>query len=729
MVTLAEMFAQAKAYHRAGQLQLAEPMYRQVLQADPTHAEALYLLGALYQSLGRLTEAAACLQPAVRLMPNRADAHNHLGVVLAQQGKLGDAIVAFEQALRLQPVFPDAANNLRQALARRGAVATPETAEARQARERSAQACQEQGVALLQQEKLAEAQASFQQALQYRPDFAEAHSNLGVAFARQEKLEEAANCFRRALQVRPDYTEALCNLGIMLLQQGNLPEAAANFQQAIRLRPEDAEPYVQLARALRQQGKLEEAVDCCRRALALRPDHAGAHNSLGTALSDQGKQQEAMACYGRVLELQPESSTLHSNYLFSHQHRLAVTPAELASLHAEWDRRHAAPLQSCWKPHDNVRDPARRLQLGFVSADFRRHALAYIFVRALEALDRQQCHTVCYSNQQVQDDMTARIRGAADVWRQSHDMSDEALAQQIRSDGVDILFDLDGHTGGNRLAVFARKPAPVQITWLGSACTTGLSAMDYLLADRWQVPDGAEAHYREQVLRLPDGYYCYDPPEYAPQPGPLPALQQRYVTFACFNKPEKINRSVVATWAAILRRIPTARLVLKYHGFGDPGTCRYFTEMFAAEGLSRDRLELQGYSSHQELLHQYNRVDIALDPFTFSGCVTTCEALWMGVPVITCPGDTFASRHSLSHLSNVGLTDMVARDLPHYVELAVALAQDLPRLAALRAALRPQMARSPLCDAPRFAVNLMQSLRHVWQQWCSEQTSTAVSGR
>jgi predicted O-linked N-acetylglucosamine transferase (SPINDLY family) len=435
-------------------------------------------------------------------------------------------------------------------------------------------------------------------------------------------------------------------------------------------------------------------------------------------LGDQGKGEEAGTAFRRALELKPDWPVPHTNYVYCEQFRPGVTLADLASIHADWDHRHAVPFRTAWKPHDNIRDPKRQVRLGFVSGDFWQHALAYIFVGVLEGLNPQECETVCYSNAVRQDDMTGRIKAAANSWREVHGMSDEALAQQIRADGVDILFDLDGHTSANRLLVFARKPAPIQVTWLGYVGTTGLSAMDYLIADRWEVPEGMETYYREKVLRLPDGYLCYDPPTYSPDVGALPAKERGYVTFGSFNKPQKINPSVVALWAAILRQIPRARLVLKYRGFGDPGTRRHYEAMFASHGIECNRLEIKGASPHGELLGEYNRIDLALDPCTFSGGVTTCEALWMGVPVLTCPGETFASRHSLSHLSNIGLTETVAQDLSHYVELAVELAHDLPRLARWRAELRERMAASPLCNSKRFAENLMQVLRGVWQEWC-----------
>jgi predicted O-linked N-acetylglucosamine transferase (SPINDLY family) len=280
-----------------------------------------------------------------------------------------------------------------------------------------------------------------------------------------------------------------------------------------------------------------------------------------------------------------------------------------------------------------------------------------------------------------------------------------------------VLFDLAGHTGYNRLLAFARKPAPIQITWIGYEGTTGLAAMDYILADRFEIPAGDEVHYRERVLRMPTGYVCYEPPADAPPVSPLPAAASGCVTFGSWNNPAKVGPPVIEAWAEILRRTPGARLLLKYRAWDEPLLSSRFAELFAARGVDPRRLEFLGWSSHAESLALYERIDLALDPFPFSGSATTCDALWMGVPVVTCPGQTFAGRHSLSHLSAVGLTETIAGDLDQYVALAVTLAHDLPRLAGLRAGLRERTAASPLCDGPRFARDLLALLRDVWRQW------------
>jgi protein O-GlcNAc transferase len=336
----------------------------------------------------------------------------------------------------------------------------------------------------------------------------------------------------------------------------------------------------------------------------------------------------------------------------------------------------------------------------------------------LEHLDTRAVETVCYSDRRREDDMTSRLQAAATTWHDVRLLSDEKLADQIRADQIDILFDLAGHTSGNRLLVFARKPAPIQISWMGYVGTTGLDAMDYLLADRRQVPASAEPYLSERVLCMPDGYVCYAPPDDAPPVSPLPAQELGYVTFGSFNHPAKVTAEVVAVWARILRRVVGSRLILKYAGLNSPAARQRIEHLFAMAGVDAKRFTLLGWSDQTDLLRHYQQVDVALDPFPYGGGMTTCEALWMGVPVVTCPGQTFASRHALSPLTNVGLTETIARDWIDYEEIALRLAGDLPRLADVRADLRRRMAASPLCDAPRFAQNFANVLRGAWREWC-----------
>jgi predicted O-linked N-acetylglucosamine transferase (SPINDLY family) len=707
------------AWKDQAKLDEAVACYRRALELKPDYAEAHSNLGNAWKDQGKLDEAVACYRRAVELKPDFAQAHYNLGVVFKDQERLDEAVARFRAALELKPDFAEAHSNLGNAWKDQGKLdeAVACYRRALELKPDYADVHSNLGNAWKEQGKLDEAVACYRLALELKPEYAQVHYNLGVALEDQELLDEAVACYRRALKLKPDYAEAHNNLGVVFKDQELLHEAVACYRRALELKPDYAEAHYNLGNAWKDQGKLDEAIACFRRALELKPEYAKAHNNLGNAWKDQGELDEAVACYRQAVKLKPDYAEAHSNLLLTLQYCAGVTPAALAEAHAEYDRQHAASLRGAIAQHANVHVRDGPLRLGFVSPDLKRHPVGYFLVRVLENLDQTQQQTICYSDGSVKDALTHRLQAAATQWRDVKRMSDQRLAEQIRADQIDILFDLAGHTAHNRLLVFARKPAPIQISWMGYVGTTGLTAMDYILADRYQVPPETERHYCERILRMPHAYICYDPPAYAPPVAPLPALAAGRVTFGSFNNQAKLTPPVIRLWAKILQRLPDSRLVLKYPGMCDRCVAVRLTERFAGEGIEPDRVEFLDASQHADLLEHYNRIDIGLDPFPYSGGLTTCEALWMGVPVITCPGETFAGRHALSHLSNVGLTETIAHDLDEYMELAVSLAGDLQRLADLRAGLRQRMAASPLCDGKRFATELMARLHDVWEQW------------
>ena len=547
MVTISEAFSIAVQHHQAGRLQAAEQIYRQILAAEPDHPQAWHLLGVVAHQTGRHQAAIDCIQRSIRLDGNDARSQSNLGEAFRALGKLPEAIACYRRALCLEPDAAEIHYNL--------------------------------GIALKAAGQLAEAIAAFRRAVQLRPDHYGAHNNLGNALREHGELAEAVAASRRAVALRPDLPEAYCNLGLFLQDQGQSAEALACFRQALQLKPDAADAYVGLANALRSLGQPAEAIACLhqalrqnpdfapihhglgialqdlgqlteaaasyRQALQLKPDYAGAMNNLAYVLGMEGKLDESLDCYRRVMELRPGDAALHSSYLITLQHRPGVSLAELADAHRAFDERHAAPLYATWRPHANSRDPQRRLRLGVLSPLFWSNPAAQLLVRPLEGLGRQPCDVLCYSCRSLRDRFTDRMAAAVHGWRNVSTMSDDALAEQIRSDGIDILLDVAGHLAQNRLPALARRPAPVQITWLAYEGTTGMAALDYILADQHVIPAGAEPHYRERVLRMPDGYVCYDPPAEAPAVGPLPALAAGHVTFASFSKPMKIMGDVV----------------------------------------------------------------------------------------------------------------------------------------------------------------------------------------
>jgi predicted O-linked N-acetylglucosamine transferase (SPINDLY family) len=668
----------------------AEGVLRRVVGLRPDLPEAHVSLGNVLHDLGRFDDATACFRRALELRPNYPEAHYNLGNVLRDQKLLDDAAECFRQAVRLRPDYPECLNNL--------------------------------GIALRDLNRPAEAEEFLRQAIRLRPDHADAHNNLGLALHSLGRLAEAELCFAQALRLRPDTPEAHFNMGATLRELGRPAEAEGCLRQALRLRPDYPEAHAWLGIVLRDVGRPTEAEAAFRRALELRPDYPEALANLATALQDQVRYEEARECFRQALELRPEYLDAHNALLLTLQYQADTTPEQLAVAHTDYQERLAAPLRSHWRPHTNDRDPDRPLRLGLVSGDFGRHPVGFLLVRAVEALAHRPCAIVCYSNRLTPpDDLTVRFRSSAATWREAAGLTDDQLADLVRADRIDVLIDLAGHTGGNRLLVFARKPAPVQVTWLGYEGTTGLEAIDYLVADERVIPPGAETNYCEKVLRLPGGYACYDPLAGAPDPGPLPALAKGQVTFGCFNNPAKLSPPALAAFAQVLNRVPGSRLLLKYRGLSDPVAAGRLRERLAAAGMAVERVDLRGPTPYLEYLAAYREVDVALDSFPFGGGVTTCDALWMGVPVVTLPGRTFASRHGLSHLWSAGLADqLAARDVDDYVARAAELAQDLDRLAGLRAQLRERVARSPLCDGGRVADELMAALRTAWREWVAK---------
>jgi predicted O-linked N-acetylglucosamine transferase (SPINDLY family) len=688
MATIPEALAIAVQHHQAGRLHEAEVIYRRILAADPNHADTLHLLGVIAHQMGQHESAVEYIERAIALNGAEPAYHNNLGTVLQTQKKPEAASDSFRRALQLKPDYAEARFNL--------------------------------GNALNDQGKRDEAVDCYREAVALRPDYVDAHNNLGGILLSQGNPQEAESSFRRVLELKPNFIAAWYNLGNALRDQKRLNEAVVCYRKTLEMEPNYAEAHNSLGIALATSGKPAEATVAFRRAAELDPASAIAFSNLGNTLKSQRKLDEAIDCYRHAVKLDPNHAEAHSNLVLALQYRSDITLAELATAHAEYDRLHAAPLRDAWRRHENDRIQDRRLRLGFVSPDFVRHPVTFFLIRVVENLDPAQCELAGYNDRNDRDEVTDRVRAAMSIWRDVRGLSNQDLVQRIRDDRIDILFDLTGHTARNRLLVFAHKPAPIQVTWAGYVGTTGLTAMDYVLADRYEIPEGADVHYSERVLRMPDGYVTYDPPRYAPDVSPLPAPNQGYVTFGCFNNPTKFNARTFTLWSQILHRVPRSRIVFKYAGLNDPAIARGLTDAFVSHGIDPQRIECLGSSPHPALLAAYHRIDLALDTFPYSGGLTTCEALWMGVPVVTCPGETFASRHSLSHLSNVGLTETIASTPDEYIDRAVSLANDLPRLAALRSNLRQQMAASPLCDGKRFAANLMTLLRNAWKEWVSQ---------
>ena len=781
--------AAAIKHHQAGELKEAAALYRQILEAQPDHAEALHLLGVIALQTGRPKIAVGLIAKAVARKPDFAEAHSNLGVALVNQGKLDEAVAAFRQAVSLKPDYAEAHANLGTALKNLGrldeAVASYRKAIAH--KPDNAEAHNDLGAALGEQGEHGEAVASFRQAVALRPDFADAHSNLGTALKDQGKLEEAVARFRKAIALaptvapvhynlgialmnqgkhddavaalqkavalKPDYAEAHFSLGLALKRLGKLDKAVASYRTAIALKPDYAEAHNSHGNALKQQNKLadavtsyreaiarkpdyaeahynlgnalralrrrDEAVACHRKAIALKPDYAQAHSSLGNVLKDQGKLDEAIASHRKAVELNSDYAYIHSNLLLALNYPDGISDEVLFAEHLEFDERHARPLAAQIQSHRNDPDPARRLKIGYVSPDFREHSVAFFIEPVLERHDHEACEIFCYYNHDRVDEVTERLRRSADHWIGCAGMTDEALADRIREDRIDILVDLTGHTGRNRLLVFARKPAPVQATWLGYPTTTGLAAMDYRITDADLDPAGeTEQFYTEELVRLPI-HAGFRPPEDSPDVAALPAVEAGYVTFASFNNLAKVTPDVMALWAEILKGVENSRLIIMNVAPGEAES--HVRQTFANNGIADARLILMQRIPFAEFLELHNGVDIGLDTFPCNGGITTRLGFWMGVPYITLAGASSRSRLGARLLSHVGHPELIATTPKEYVRRAVALAEDIARLQELRDGLRERMARSPFADGERLTRSVETAYRGMWTRYCDSE--------
>ena len=517
-------------------------------------------------------------------------------------------------------------------------------------------------------------------------------------------------------------------LGAALQMQGKA--ALEALQHAARLLPYDAEANSNLGVELRKLGRTIDAADCYRRALAVNPQHAQAHSNLGSALLDLGQIQAASDAFRTALQLKPELVTAASNLLCIQNYRQEQPADKLLAEAQRFGAVVARQARTCTDWPNNA-DPERVLRVGLVSSDLREHPVGYFLESVLAALAANtgsRLQLLAYATHARSDALTARLQACCSQWCAAHDMTDDALARRIQHDGVDILVDLAGHTAFNRLALFAWKPAPLQLSWLGYFATTGVAQIDYLLADPHSLPPDQECHFTETIWRLPDTRLCFTAPHADLPVSGLPALQNGFVTFGCFNNLAKMTPAVMALWADILRSLPGSRLLLKNHQLDSHDRQAEVLQAFAAQGIAPERLALEGAVARDAYLAAYHRVDIALDPFPYPGGTITAEALWMGVPVITLAGESFLSRQGVGLLTNAGLGDWVAPDSSAYRALALSRAADLQHLAQLRANLRTQVLASPLFDAPRFARHWEDALRQMWRLWCSRRTGAAGPG-
>jgi predicted O-linked N-acetylglucosamine transferase (SPINDLY family) len=757
VATISEAIQIALQHHQAGRLREAETLYRQILQVQPQHPDALHLLGVLAHHVGQHEQAIRYIGQAIALDSRRPEFHNNLGEAYRATGKLAEAMTHYQRALALQPTYSDAHNNL--------------------------------GVTLQAQGHLDQAIAHYQRALALRSDYAEVHCNLGVALQAQGHLDQAIAHYQRALALRSDYAEVHCNLGVALQAQGHLDQAIAHYQRALALRPALADAHHNFANALREQGRLADAMafhrkalefrpeypeaynnmgvivleqDRCqeasayfRQALALRPTYAEAHNNLGNVFKEQGKLAEAVACYRQALTLKPNCAEAENQLMHQLQH--LCDWAELETLFARqkalleenpsaeippftmmaipsssadqlrcaqnWVAKRLAPIA---RLRDGLefrfhRVAKPRLKLGYLSADFHQHATAYLIAELFELHDRTRFEVWAYSY--GPDDgspMRQRLVRACDRFTDIGSASYEAAARQIHADGIDVLVDLKGYTRGTRTQILALRPAPIQVNYLGFPGTLGADFVDYIITDRFITPPDQEPFFTEKLVYLPDCYQANDRQRPIAEPTPTRAecgLPETGFIFCCFNNSYKITPEVFTIWTRLLQKLPDSVLWLLE---ANPAVAVNLRREAAARGVAPDRLVFAPRMSLAEHLARHRRADLFLDTLPVTAHTTGSDALWAGLPVLTCAGETFASRVAGSLLTAIGLPELITYSLEEYEARALHLAHHPNELTALRERLVQNRLPAPLFDTPRFTRHLETAYRLMWEPYLQE---------
>ncbi|PTY02891.1 hypothetical protein DB347_23405 [Opitutaceae bacterium EW11] len=642
-----------------------------------------------FHRAGRLEEAAALYRKILESNPRESDALHLLGIIALDRGDAAEAESFFARACDVLPKVAPYRLNRARALRALG--------------------------------RLDQAEHELRQAIALQPALAEAHQLLGNILKAQRRYADAVPFLRESARLTPQDAVAWLNLGVACLELEQEQDALAAFRRAVELAPGRADAWNVLGHALFTFGQATEARKALEKAISLQPSYPAAHDNLGRVARAQGEPDEAVREFRAAMAGNQHAGT-QSNLLFALHFSPQLTPERIAAEHFSWASSVPAAVVPLWEERDF--SPERKLRVGFVSPDFVHHAVSYFFEPLLRQRPRDAWEAICYSTAKQTDYVTERLKGCSDGWRDISGMDDAAADALVRRDNIDILIDLAGHTANNRLLLFARRPAPLQATWLGYPNTTGLPTIDYRLTDEVSDPTGkTEALHSEKLLRLPRGFSCYLPPEESPSVNPLPALESGVVTFGCFNQFAKVNADVITIWSALLRTLPKARLLLRSQVLGDAPTAEAVRQRFAARGVRPEQLVLSGERlSVEKHLRAYHAVDIALDPFPYNGATTTCEALWMGVPAVTLAGASHVSRVGASFLTQIGAPEWIAPSPDAYIAIAQKLAGDLSALADVRAGLRDRMLRSPLCDAKGFASDFTAVLRQIWRERCGSRS-------
>jgi predicted O-linked N-acetylglucosamine transferase (SPINDLY family) len=759
-----EILMQAVQLHQGGQLGAASGLYEDVLRIVPDQPDALHLLGVLALQSGRPADAVALIRRAINGRPENAVYYGNLGVALQATGQCVDARAALEQGIELDPGFIDALFNLGVTLQTLGlpAEAAVRYQQVLALMPHHAGAGRNLGNALHALGRHGEAIEAYRVVLTLAPADAGLLGSMGTSLAALGQHDEAIEAFEGAVRLAPGDADAWLNLAMACHHASRFDRSIEAYQRALAQRPDHVEGWQSFGRVLSASDRIDGAIDSHKRALALvdgstgrplastelrlsvmrdlvsalflggrrveaseilrtvvtlDPSDAESWRHLGVTLAMTGAMDEAAEMLERAIDLDPTNADYLLKYVFVLD-TLETTSLERAyEVRRTFNERHARPLMPPSPLHTNSRKPERRLRVGYVSGDFRQHSASSAFLTILEHHDPRVVEVVCYSNSAQSDHITERFKACASLWRTVDQLTDEELAAQIRADRIDVLMDLSGYSGGNRLLTFARKPAPVQVTAWGYCTGTGLDAIDAYFSDPVIVPPEDERFYSEKVVHLPNVLSYTVPPVLPPIP-PLPVLEKGTITFGSYNRAVKITATVLDTWARIMHAVPGSRLLLKPTVEDAPATRERLLGPLVRNGIDLDRIEILGKNPHYEHIASFGKIDFQIDTFPHGGGITTLEGLLMGVPCVTLLGDRVAGRTSASFVTALGLGDLVTRTTDEYVDVAVRLANDLGRLTHERATLRDRLLASPIGDARKYTQAVEVAYRELWRAWC-----------
>jgi protein O-GlcNAc transferase len=653
----------------------------------PNDASLLCSLGAAYRHAAHFDDAHQTYLRALSLKADYPQVLSNLGEWCISKGKNEEALIWFDKALTCSPAFFEAQLN--------------------------------KTAALFELARYEEAKTLAEKLVGDEPERAEAYLNLGNVLVHTGKSKLGIKQYKKALELQPGYAEAHYNLATLLGSRGDLANTISYLERQIKERGNSIQTQGMLAAAYQAAGHLSQSEEVCRRILERQPNNITALITLGSCISNSGDSEAALPLYERVVQLDPTQWAMGSNVLFEYNNLSPPGRDEVFHRHRDWATHFETPLLTSATFPECKCDPNRRLRIGYVSGDFTRHPVGFLLRDVLQQQSKELFEIHCFSMVIRPEEVLPELREAADTWEDIFFLDDDEVAELIRKAKIDILVDLSGHTAFHRLLVFARQPAPIQAEWIGYFHSTGMISIDYFITDPYTSPPGSGQLFSETPVFMPHTRFCYSPPEYAPEVAATPMEKRGAITFGSFNRLPKITGAVVAAWSRILNAVPQSRLVIKSGALSDTAAKDRLITRFDQHGIGQERLAFRENSSHAEMLAEYGDIDIALDTFPFNGGMTTLEALWMGVPVVTIAGNTVVSRQTVSALANIGLADELAfPDTDSYIDGAIALANNPARLAALRSQLRPRMEASPLRQSEQFTRDLEALYRRMWQAYC-----------